>query len=202
MAGPRRKRPRSAPSLRDAHVSQTRTRILEALFDELRELEAVSLPRVAARAGVSIPTVYRHFPDRASLTRAAVRHFEQIIPIRREVATLEQLIAFTPDLYLHFDRHEKLLRARFLMNGVRNFRSRLLQRAADRVTQLVSQSLPQLPPAQVQRVAAILRVLSSAHAWELMRDNFGLRGREAGEAAAWAIEVLCRDLRSPRARGA
>jgi hypothetical protein len=58
------------------------------------------------------------------------------------------------------------------------------------VTRLVQQDAPDLSAADCNRAAALVRVLASAHAWELMRDNFGLRGTDAGEVAAWAIRTL------------
>jgi hypothetical protein len=42
-----------------------------------------------------------------------------------------------------------------------------------------------------RRLEAVAHALYSAAAWETMRDYAGLSGRHAGDAASWALEVLC-----------
>src|SRR5919202_2146998 len=66
-AGPR------PPSLRQEHRAATRRRILRAVIDLLAEHHpaALSMPAVAARSAVSIPTIYRYFPTKEALLDAA-----------------------------------------------------------------------------------------------------------------------------------
>ena len=61
-------RPYSSP-LRDSQVQRTRDLILDALTELLSEQpsDQVSTREIAERAGVSQPTVYRHYPDRQAL---------------------------------------------------------------------------------------------------------------------------------------
>src|SRR5262245_33084783 len=56
-------------TLRERHTAQTRELILDALTELLRDRRAdeVTTRLIAAEAGVSERTVYRHFPDRAAL---------------------------------------------------------------------------------------------------------------------------------------
>src|SRR5438477_10604821 len=59
-------------ALRREQAERTRRRILEAVRDLLiASPSSISIPEIAARAGVSEPTVYRHFPNRDALFDAA-----------------------------------------------------------------------------------------------------------------------------------
>ena len=61
-------RPYHSP-LREEQVRKTRDLILDALTDLLadRRSDEITTREIAAHAGVSQPTVYRHFPDRTTL---------------------------------------------------------------------------------------------------------------------------------------
>ncbi|MEZ5378550.1 MAG: TetR/AcrR family transcriptional regulator [Acidimicrobiales bacterium] len=57
---------------RAAQAAATREAILDATIVVMGEgVESFSIPAVAARAGVSVPTVYRYFPDKEALLDAA-----------------------------------------------------------------------------------------------------------------------------------
>lgn len=57
-------------------VAQTRSRIVEALFElaSRRTLADISLDEVAGGAGVSVQTILRHFESRAGLIAATLEH--------------------------------------------------------------------------------------------------------------------------------
>ena len=57
-----------------ADSRRTRVRIVEASRRLLEQSPAAPVADVAAAAGVSRSTLYRHFPDRDSLLRAARAH--------------------------------------------------------------------------------------------------------------------------------
>ena len=46
-----------------------------------------------------------------------------------------------------------------------------------------------------RRLEAVVQLLFSATAWQTMRDYWGFTGREAGEAAAWAIDIVINEAR-------
>jgi hypothetical protein len=52
-----------------------------------------------------------------------------------------------------------------------------------------------LSPEGRRRAVAVIYLLVSAPAWQAMREQSGLSGAEAGEAAAWAVRVLTDELR-------
>lgn len=56
---------------REQQKQETRTRILEGLIAVMADgLVEVSIPAVAEASGVSIPTIYRYFPNKAALMAA------------------------------------------------------------------------------------------------------------------------------------
>ena len=58
-------------ALRDEQADATRTRILEALVRTMAAgIGGLSIPAVAREAGVSIPTIYRHFGSKHGLVEA------------------------------------------------------------------------------------------------------------------------------------
>src|SRR5690349_19462837 len=58
-------------ALRDERAEDTRQRILDALIRTMaRGIAELSVPAVALEAGVSVPTVYRHFRTKADLVAA------------------------------------------------------------------------------------------------------------------------------------
>jgi AcrR family transcriptional regulator len=80
---PETHRPMRADAVRNRH------RILESAAAALAESGPdVSLEEIAARAGVGIGTLYRHFPDRSSLLVAVYREgFDALASLGEELAT-------------------------------------------------------------------------------------------------------------------
>ena len=57
-----------------------------------------------------------------------------------------------------------------------------------------------LTPKERQRVLAVIQLLYSGYAWLSMRDHWGLDGKEAGEAALWAVRTLLESLHAHGAK--
>src|SRR5829696_2518374 len=73
--------PPPGPSLRERRRQETAELILDAVLDLLADagINALTMDAVAQRVSVSLRTVYRYFPDRASLLTAALaRHNEAV----------------------------------------------------------------------------------------------------------------------------
>src|SRR3954468_22563386 len=70
-------RPYKSP-LREEQLEQTRDRILDAAVRVMaRGLATVSIPAVAREAGVSVPTVYRHFSTKDELLAAVYPYLQR-----------------------------------------------------------------------------------------------------------------------------
>lgn len=99
------------------HMEETRRRIAKAGF-ELHALvgpAGASISSIADRAGVQRHTVYRHFPDMASLIRACTDHGMVVAPPpdpepwMRIADPLERLRAGLGDVYAYYRRNVRLL---------------------------------------------------------------------------------------------
>lgn len=180
------------PTLRETQRAVTRDRIVEALEQLIGDEHPfeVSMSAVATRAGVSEPTLYRHFPTKRDLFAAlATRQYramvEGVAPRSREalidaVATVfgrtldnEQAIRWT----LAAPDRERVPRPNV------HARTAMLQEAA-------ADGLAALPPDEQEHLIRLLLLLSSPMAMLYWNDYLGLTADDAARSAAWAITRL------------
>jgi AcrR family transcriptional regulator len=190
-------RPYESP-LRAEQMEATRRRILQATADVLADEAAdeVTVPRVAMRARVSVRTVYRHFPTKEALFDAfgewAEEHLRLVIHSYPD--TLDSVRDMAPTLYRMYDEREPLIRALLSKRG-QEIRARTRRRRLATFERAMREVTNDLEPAERRRALAVVYLLVSAPAWQAMKDQWGLDGEEAGEAAAWAVRVLTDELR-------
>src|SRR5689334_15135305 len=93
--------------LREAHKDLTRTRILEAAIGLLQEgeLEAITVAGVAARAGVTERTIYRHFVSREELLAAIWPRLQSLTGSPGFPTTALAAATQPTRLFPGFDRH-------------------------------------------------------------------------------------------------
>jgi AcrR family transcriptional regulator len=186
--------------LRQSQAEATRTKILDAMaaiYEEEGRIEAATVRAVAARAGVREITVYRHFPNREILLQAlwtwlnrkhgvTVGMPESADEIVAKMAPLYQTFEAAPGHVLASIRTPEGLKIRESLNA---------ERSASFMA-VLREVAPDLDPADQAKAAAVLQLLYSANAWVSMREQWGLSGDVAAEAAAWAAETLLADLRA------
>ncbi len=182
-------------AVRAEYAAQTRERILEAVIEQLQASEELSLPRAALRAGVSVPTVYRHFPTKQALIEALTECVDQKLTLTAVPTDVDDFDRFVPKLFAVFDQNEKLVRARRVARLLKDIHAATQRRRATAIIQAMRSVTRRLDPLDARRACAIVRTLVSGNAWEMMHDSFDLSGPEAGEAVAWAIRVLVAELR-------
>lgn len=184
-------------SLREQHASATRERILSAVAELLErdDAEELTMPGVAEASGVSLRTIYRHYPTREQLLEAAGRWigdelFEHPYPRDLdEVADLYQVGC------RDFDDRPGLVRAMAfsqLGQRARGYRRRERLQAIRRALQA---ELSDVAQPELRRAEAILAYLHNMLAYTTLREESGLSGDEIGEAVGWAIRTLVEDLR-------
>lgn len=179
-------------SLRDVYREETRTRILDAAVAELsqNELEALTMAGVAARAGVTERTVFRHFPTRDALIRAVWPRMQARVRSSGFPRTARDLIETPNRLFPEFDREERLVRASAFSTGGREVRlaSNSERQAAMRAS--VRDAFPDIREPELTRLAAVVQLIDSAYAWAVMKEFWDLDGRESATAASQALAVL------------
>ena len=183
--------------LRDEQKQRTHERILEAAAEQLLEegLEELSLPRAAKRAHVSVPTVYRHFPTQEALMRELTEWVGRRININEVPENVDEFTEWVPRLFAHWDENEALIRARLLSAVRRQIHRDTGHRKDEAIEKAMEEVTTHLDPLDARRACALVRLLLSGAAWEMMRDSWDLTGEQAGEAVAWAISVLIAELR-------
>ena len=192
---------RYSSPLRENQARQTQDLILDALTDLLadRRADEITIREIAGLAGVSQPTVYRHFPDReALLTGLGARLADRMSPAARPPEQLE-LEDFGPTIEAFFTESEEFVvesRAEALLNAdPRNF-SAGTRRVSDQLARSVAAAFPDLDePIRIQ-FTGLLRSLGSAQTWLRMREEFGVPGTESGPLVAWAVECLIEQARA------
>jgi AcrR family transcriptional regulator len=180
--------------LRETQAGQTHDRIRAAaasLLDEQGSPDAITFKRVAAAAGVTEMTVYRHFPTREDLLRGIWEHLNAQMPGAVGMpATLGGLLAQHDDLYAGFDRNPAPIIASVTTPQGREMRAALDPQRRRAFSAIARGIAPHATPRQRERLAAILQLLHSAHAWMSLREQWDMDGPEAAAATRWAIEAL------------
>ena len=187
-------------SKRAAAVARTRQRIIDATRELHSEqgIAATSWDDIAARAGVGVGTVYRHFPS-----------LDELVPACGEITMQDVALpdpATVPALFEHAtepaERIERLVHEAFAIYERAALQLRAIRREADvhaRVAQdrdqldaslsaLVDTALGPLDATQQDR--AVARAVVDLNTWEALRDQ----GLAPAESVAAISDLLARRL--------
>lgn len=153
-----------------------------------------SLPKVAVAAGVSVPTVYRHFPTTEDLLAAFLAW------LRPQVGqTHERLLSgATADIarlplenFPRFEAHKAVLLP--LMDSPVFHKVRIAagpntrkQEAAARLRTVA----PKWSDADLEAASGAVYALVGTQAWRWMRETWDLDAEDAARASSWAVSVL------------
>lgn len=179
-------------SIRDHYRQETRTRILDAGIAEMsaNELEGLTMAGVAARAGVTERTVFRHFSSRDALIAAVWPRMQARVRSLGFPHTAEALIDTPLRLFPEFDKEEGLVRASAFSAAGREVRMAANVERQKAMRACVRDAFPDISEPQLTRLAAIVQLIDSAYAWAVMKEYWGFDGAEAGLAASEAIAAL------------
>ena len=184
-------------SLRQRHADLTRELILRTVAEMLEEGTAseLAVPEVARRSGVSLRTVYRHFPTREELLGAA----GEWIGVNVLRARIPDLIAEVPRVYAEnaalWDEHPNLVEAMALTRGVNSVRSIRRRERLEKLREALREVTDGLPEDEARQAFGVFAYLNNMLAWVTMREDADLDGKQVGAAVAWAMQVLIDDLR-------
>ena len=194
---PRAQRSRAYDSpLRVEQAAQTRERIIQAYGDEICTGDGndVTVQQIAARAGVSLPTVYRHFENLEALGEAFWGTIEHRLPSLDAIKTPDDLPLYTERLFSQFER-EPVLNAMLWTGPGRRLRRQTVARRNLAFQRALAPLTKHMPEREAREVTAMCKVISSGHVWDLLHGDWGLTGAEAAQVAGWALRVLVDALR-------
>jgi AcrR family transcriptional regulator len=188
---------RYASPLRAEQAEQTRLRIIRAYGDEVcsGQTDDVTIQQVAARAGVALPTLYRNFASLDALSDAYWAWVEPQIGSFAAIKSADDLPAFAEGVFKQFDEREALIRAMLATRSGRRLRGRTVQRRNQEFQRALAPLTRRMSEREARAVTAVCKVMSGGAVWQLMREDWGLDGAEAGRAVAWAMRVLIEALR-------
>ncbi len=185
--------PRARPRgpLRDQQRALTRSRIIAALREliETRHPLEVTMAIVAEQAGVSEPTLYRHFPNKRILFAALGSDLYRQSTTGVALSDLDDLIEFLPTLYEQLAEMEAT--ARWNLAAPQD--AVIRPDAAERLGVLqgaLGATLEDLAPTESDALLRALLLLTSPIPLLYWQDYLGITVQEAAETSTWLIRRL------------
>jgi AcrR family transcriptional regulator len=178
--------------LRKQQAEETRARILDATVQVMaRGIASLSIPDVAREAGVSVPTVYRHFRTKDALLAAVYPHV-----VRREgldrlapPATLDELRDGVRSYFTHLDSLDDLARAAMASPTAEDLRRLSMEKRLALFRVIPESVVPALSEADRDRIARLLVALTASAAQRLWLGQFGATVEEAADDIDWVIRA-------------
>lgn len=190
IANDTRRRYHSA--LRAEQALATRGRILDAATAVMyRGVASLSIPAVAQEAGVSVPTVYRHFPTKTALLASLYPHLAQRAGLD-ELTPPRTVSELREGVRAYFERLDALGEAeRFAMASpaaeeVRQATMGHRLGTFRRVVDAIDPAPTQPDRARLVRLMAVLVRSSSLRVW---RDHLGVSVDQAADDIDWVMKA-------------
>jgi len=178
--------------LRESQAQETRERILRATSDLLNgnAFADISMDDVARSAGVERRTVFRHFATKEALFDAFWVYINQSMNAAVLPTTLEELLRSPLDAFPQFDKNEGIIRASLHTPTGHAMRMRTVKARRIAFRTCLEDANLDVNSKSARKVEALFHLLYSASAWETLKDYGGLTGKDAGQAASWAMQAL------------
>jgi AcrR family transcriptional regulator len=172
--------------------NDTRNRIGEALLALMADGERLNHDNVAARAGLSRRTVYRHFPDQAALRKEIWARLSSQGKLPTELS--DWLANGIPRLYRQFDERAAAATVALASAEGRAMRNSITPDRVAAYRALYAEATAALPEPDRNYAIAALQFIGSGFAWREMRDQWDMGGEAVSTTVQWAIRTLLADL--------
>jgi AcrR family transcriptional regulator len=191
-------------TLRAEQADQTRVRIVQAAVDLLSEGDAgdLSMNDVAARAGVSVRTVYRNFATRDELLDGVIGWIGDRLNSRAGPApsTRDEYEKSTPDVIRALFEIEPLYRALFATSAGRESHQRGNAARRNDITGAFGTEMAGMTDGEAHRFVALMHLVSSSNGALFLKDYWALPDDEIVQAMRWAIVTLADAARDSKRR--
>jgi AcrR family transcriptional regulator len=179
--------------LREQQAEATRVRILDAAVRVMAGgLAFMSVPAVAREAGVSVPTVYRHFATKHDLLAAiyphAMRRAGLDVPVIPR--SMDELRKGLRDYFERTDSLGDLARAAMASPASDDVRRLNIPRRLAAFRKVADSIEPTPSEANRDRIARLLVILTASSALRLWRDQIGSSVEEAADDVDWVLRAI------------
>jgi AcrR family transcriptional regulator len=185
---------------RERQAAQTRESILNAVVQVLAGgLADLSVPAIAREAGLSVRTIYRHFPTKRDLLVALGEHMDQqagyqLDPLPRSPEDLAQTIR---DAYRQADSLNAQIQAAYATSfGQEVRRERDMPIKLQAFAEALAPVLESLPPREQRHLLHLVTILISRYTLHRFKADLGVSADEAAETVVWTVQTLTQALSS------
>ena len=178
--------------LRAQQTEETRGRILDATVRVMAGgVASVSIPAVAREAGVSVPTIYRHFGTKAELLAALYPHLAGRAGVDAMIAprTEDEFRELVRSIFEGLDRFDDLARAAVASPASEEARRVTMPDRFALSRRFVASIAPDASLAERDRIARLLVVLTTSAALRIWRDHLGSSVDEAVDDVDWVLRA-------------
>ncbi len=185
--------------LRAEQAEETRNRILDAALRVMAAgLASLSIPSVAREAGVSVPTVYRHFGTKADLLAEMYPHAARRAGLDGvpDPATVRDVNDAVRAVIERLDALDDVSRAAFASPIADEVRHATMPTRFARIRRLGESIEPPLSSAALDRITRLLVVLVSQSALRTWRDHLGVSAEQAADDVDWILRAAIAAARS------
>jgi AcrR family transcriptional regulator len=175
---------------RAAMADETRTRILEACVAILgRGVAELSIPAVAREAGVSVPTVYRNFPDKKTLVQETAIYLKGLRGPITPPERLDDLPAHLRSMFGSASSLTETVRAALASEPILAVKRQLGVDTERRqqMIKLLGNALDNIPVEDRDRAILMATVLCSSATLRAFRYVAGVDAETTADTVAWAI---------------
>lgn len=177
--------------IRAAQSEGTRRKILDSVVVVLAGGAAeLTVPAVAEEAGVSIPTVYRHFGNKQGLLTALVGHVGERLGIGPDMAVVDVagIDEFVRKLFRKLEGADPVIRAALAAGPIP--RGPSVDIRVDAVQDMLRRTDPPVPDDHTERLARVMLILTCSQALQLWNDRFDMTTDEIADTVSWAIKAM------------
>ncbi len=183
---------RAYNQLRAERAEETRVRILEATLRVMaRGIASLSVPAVAREAGVSVPTIYRHFRTKPELLAAVYPHAARKAGLDTiaDPRSLDELRPMIRALLERLDNLDDLSRAAMASPAAAEVRQATMPTRYQRIQRLADSIEPKLRKADRDRITRLLVVATASSSLRMWRDHLGLSVDEVAKEVDWIVRA-------------
>jgi AcrR family transcriptional regulator len=183
---------------RAQQAAQTRASILNAVVQVLAGgLADLSVPAIAREAGLSVRTIYRHFPTKRDLLVALGDHMNQQAAYKMDPPprTPEDLAQTVREAYRQADSLSAEYQAAYATGFGQEVRREWDMPFKLRVfADALAPVLDRLPPGEQRHLLHLVTVLISRYTLQRFKADLDVSADDAAETVVWALETLTHAL--------